>query len=88
MMMRTERVLSGLMATTTLGVLVAILYVGVVACTPQQRAILKGVLDVIEHVCLDGDSVDGCLAKAQSARAAERAGAAAKVDAGAPDGGK
>ena len=39
-------------------------------CTPAQRSVIRSVVDVIEEVCGDGDSVDVCLGKAQAHRAA------------------
>lgn len=39
-----------------------------VSCTPQQRAIVRTVVDVVEQVCGDGDSVDDCIGKMQAHR--------------------
>lgn len=59
------------------------------ACTRQQREIVRTVVDLVDQVCGDKDSVDECLGKAQAHRAAQRAGAHADAGAAAapPDGG-
>lgn len=54
-----------------------------VSCTKGQRQIVRTVVDLVDQVCGDRDSVDECLGKAQAARAAARA-AQAGPDAGAP----
>jgi hypothetical protein len=56
--------------------------VALVSCTKEQRSIVHTVVDIIDQVCGDKDTVDECLGKAQAARAAARAGASA--DAGTP----
>lgn len=48
------------------------------SCTRQQRAIVRTVVDLVDQVCGDRDTLDECLGKAQAARAA----AQAKIDAG------
>jgi len=54
---------------------------GTSSCTPTQRAVVRSVVDLVDEVCGDNDSLDDCLTKAQAKRSAMRAGAAA--DAGA-----
>ena len=61
----------------------AILLGVLVSCTKEQRAIVRTVVDIVDQVCGDKDSVDECLGKAQAARAAARAGL--QADAGAQD---
>lgn len=51
------------------------------ACTPQQRSIVRSVVDLVDEVCGDADTVDSCLGKATAARAK----AAAAADAGVAD---
>lgn len=70
-----------------LGLAYAILIVWMVAlvsCTKEQRSIVHTVVDIIDQVCGDKDTVDECLGKAQAARAAARAKASG-TDAGAQD---
>jgi hypothetical protein len=57
--------------------------IALVSCTKEQRAIVRTVVDIVDQVCGDKDSVDECLGKAQAARAAARAGL--QADAGAQD---
>jgi len=52
-----------------------------ISCTPTQRTVVRSVVDLVDEVCGDHDSVDDCLSKAQAKRSAMRAGASA--DAGA-----
>lgn len=51
------------------------------ACTPQQRTVVRSVVDILDQVCGDGDTIDSCLGKATAARAK----AAAAADAGVAD---
>jgi hypothetical protein len=52
-------------------------------CTPAQRSVVRSVVDIIEEVCGDKDTVDQCLGKAQAHRAALRRGDAGAADAAA-----
>jgi len=83
-----KRLLERLLHDTVIhiGLAYAILFVwmvALVACTKEQRAIVRTVVDIVDQVCGDKDSVDECLGKAQAARAAARAGL--QADAGAQD---
>jgi hypothetical protein len=55
------------------------------ACTPTQRAVVRSVVDLVDEVCGDQDSLDDCLTKAQAKRSAMRAGAAADAGAAGAD---
>lgn len=57
------------------------LFAAFTACTPAQRNIVRSVVDLVDEVCGDSDSIDTCLGKATAARAR----AAAAADAGAAD---
>lgn len=42
------------------------------ACTPAERAVVRSVVDLVDEVCGDKDTVDECLGKAQAKRASMR----------------
>lgn len=52
------------------------------ACTAQQRQIARDVLDLVDAVCKDSDTVDQCLPKMQRARAAQLEGGAGGIGGG------
>ena len=65
---------------------VAVFYCpALVGCTKAQRAVVRSVVDLVDEVCGDNDSVDDCLGKAQAKRASMRHVPAAAADAGAGD---
>lgn len=83
-----KRLLERLLHDTMIHIGLAYLFlmvwmVTLISCTKEQRAIVRTVVDIVDQVCGDKDSVDECLGKAQAARAAARAGL--QTDAGAQD---
>jgi hypothetical protein len=58
--------------------------IGLLACTPEQRAVVKTIVDLVELVCDANDDQDTCLGKMQAHRAAARAASSAGDLASAP----